>query len=84
VTDRLPTARSTERAGYLCVLVWCKACRRQAPADLAAIIAAGKGDVPLIELRFRCANCGSRLTDSVVAAKDALSVEPWRAPGEGC
>jgi hypothetical protein len=78
VTDRLPTARSTEGAGYVCVLVWCKACRHQAPADLPAIIAAGKGDVPLIQLRFRCANCGSRLTDCVVAAKDATGVQPWR------
>jgi len=30
----LPTPRSTLRAGYLDVLVWCKACHRQAPADL--------------------------------------------------
>jgi hypothetical protein len=27
------------RAGYLDVLVWCKACHRQAPADLQSIIA---------------------------------------------
>ena len=30
------------------------------------------------DLRFRCAKCGSRLTDHVTMAKDALSVQPWR------
>jgi hypothetical protein len=40
----LPTSRSTLRAGYLDVLVWCKACHRQAPADLAAIIDSGHGN----------------------------------------
>src|SRR4029077_7970521 len=29
------------------------------------------GDVPLVEMRFRCANCGSRLTDFVVTATEA-------------
>lgn len=38
MTDSLPTARSTHRAGYLCVLAWCRACGRQDPADLQAII----------------------------------------------
>ena len=63
---------------FLCLLVWCKACHHQAPADLQALIDAGRGDVPLIKLRFRCTVCGSRLTDSVVMAKDALRVQPWR------
>ena len=27
----------------------------------------GKGDVPVVKLRFRCENCGSRLTDCVVS-----------------
>jgi hypothetical protein len=30
----LPTPRSTLRSRYACVLVWCKACRRQKEADL--------------------------------------------------
>ena len=51
--------------GRSTVLVWCKACCRQADADLQALVAAGRGDVPLIRLRFRCSNCGSRLTDWV-------------------
>jgi hypothetical protein len=46
-------------------------------ADLAALIAAGRGDV-LVQLRWRCASCGSRLTDSVVMAKDS-GVVPWRS-----
>jgi hypothetical protein len=60
-------------------LVWCKACHHQAPADLLALIDAGRGDVPLIRLRFRCTNCGSSITDSVVMARDALGVQPWRS-----
>jgi hypothetical protein len=33
------------------VHVWCKACRHAKTADLAALIAAGHGDVPLVRLR---------------------------------
>jgi hypothetical protein len=44
----------------------------------ARSIDAGKGDRPLKDLKFRCAKCGSRLTDAVVMAKDALGVQPWR------
>ena len=69
--DDPPTPRSTLRAGYACVLVWCKACRRQREADLQALVDAGRGDVPLIKLRYRCSNCGSRLTNWVVTAKDS-------------
>jgi hypothetical protein len=36
------------------VLVWCKACQQQAPADLQAIVDAGQGDRPLKDLKFRC------------------------------
>jgi hypothetical protein len=50
------------------VLVWCKACHHQVPADLEAIIDAGQGDRPLKDLKFRCAKCGSRLTDAVALA----------------
>jgi hypothetical protein len=39
---------------------------------------AGRGDVPLIEWRWRCANCRSRLTDFVCTSQDAVRV-PWRA-----
>ena len=33
------------------------------------------GDVPLTELRFRCSNCGSDRTDSVVTSRD--NPQPW-------
>jgi hypothetical protein len=36
---------------------------------LQAIIDARRGDVPLKDLKFRCAKCGSRLTDHVTMAK---------------
>jgi hypothetical protein len=67
--DDLPTPRSISRTGYR-VHVWCKACRHAKDADLVALVDAGRGDVPLIHLRFRCSNCGSVLTDSVVTSKD--------------
>jgi hypothetical protein len=52
--DALPNPRTTLRTGYIRVLVLCKPRRHQANADLQAIVAAGRGDVPLTELRFRC------------------------------
>ena len=78
MTDQLPTARTTHRAGFLVVLCWCKTCGHQAPADLQAAINSGQGDVPLKRLKFRCAKCGSSHTDHVTTAKDALGVQPWR------
>jgi hypothetical protein len=77
VTDNFPTARSTlPQDSWLCWLVWCRACFHQMPADLQAIIVAGQGDRPLKDLKFRCAKCGSRMTDAVMMAKDALGVQP--------
>ena len=73
--DALPTPRSTLRARYVRVLVWCKACHHQADADLQTIGDASHGDVPLIKLRFRCANCGSRLTSFLVTSRD--NPQPW-------
>jgi hypothetical protein len=78
----LPTARTMlPNDRWLCLFVWCKACHHQAPADLRAIIAGGQGNRPLKDLRFRCAQCGSRMTDSVMMSRDALAVQPWRADG---
>jgi hypothetical protein len=57
------------------VLVWCKACRHRADADLEALISAGRGYTPLRALRFRCSDCRSRLTDFVVTGKD--TPKPW-------
>jgi len=64
----LPTPRSTLAARYVRVALTCWSCRHQRDADLAGLVAAGRGDVPLKDLQFRCANCGSRLTDWVVMA----------------
>ena len=61
----LPTPRTTLAASYVVVLVWCKSCRHQAQADMQKLIDAGRGDVPLTRLRFRCSNCRSSLTDFV-------------------
>ena len=74
----LPTPRTTLQSRYVRVLVWCTSCRLQRDADLQALIDAGKGDVPLINLKFRCSNCGSRLTDFVCTSNDAGWVQPWR------
>jgi hypothetical protein len=49
----LPTPRTTLQSHYVCVLVWCKSCRHQRDADLQALVDAGRGDVPLVNLRFR-------------------------------
>jgi hypothetical protein len=78
-SDWLPDARRMlPQDGWLCLLVWCTACRHQAPADLQAIIDSGRGDVPLKDLKFRCTKCHSALTDAVVMSRDALAVQPWR------
>ena len=72
----LPTPRTTLRARYVSLLVWCKGgCQHQAEADLQKLIDAGRGDVPLIHLKFRCSNCGSDRTDFVVTSRD--NPQPW-------
>ena len=75
MSDALPTPRTTLAAGYDRVLVWCKACRHRADADLEAMISTGRGDTPLRSLRFRCSDCRSRLTDFVVTGRD--TPKPW-------
>jgi len=50
-------------------------CQHQAEANLQALIDAGRGDVPLIHLRFRCSICGSDRTDFVVTSRD--NPQPW-------
>jgi hypothetical protein len=76
MADGLPTARATLRTGYVRMLVFCNSCRHQADADLQALVDAGRGDVPLTELRFRCSNCcGTDRTDFVRTSRDV--VKPW-------
>jgi hypothetical protein len=77
MTDDLPTPRSTLQS-RLCVFVVCRACKHRANADLQKLVDSGRGDVPLIRLRFRCTNCagGSRSTDWVVT--NDYAPRPWR------
>jgi hypothetical protein len=56
----LPAPRSNARTGYR-VHVWCKSCRDARDVDFAA----GKGDVPLVQMKCRCGTCGSRLTEFI-------------------
>jgi hypothetical protein len=72
----LPTPRSTLRAAYVRLHLTCRACLRQHDADLEALIASGRGDVPLIRLRWRCSECRSARIDAVVMSKDS-DVVPW-------
>jgi hypothetical protein len=76
MANKLPTARSMIKQEFRAAF-WCKACHH-ALADLQAIVDAGRGDVPLKDLKFRRAKCGRRLTDHVVMPRDALAVQPWR------
>jgi hypothetical protein len=46
MTDTLPTPRTALHANYVRVLVWCKACRHPADADLDGLVARGHGDNP--------------------------------------
>jgi hypothetical protein len=75
MTDGLPTARTTLHTKYVRVLVFCNSCHHQADADLRAIVLAGRGDVPLTELRFRCSQCGTDRIDLVVTSRD--NPQPW-------
>jgi hypothetical protein len=71
----LPTPRTTLACRYVALLVWCKSCRHQAEARIDA----GGGDVPLVDLRFRCSNCRSKLTDFVCTSRSGALVTSWRA-----
>ena len=65
MTD-LPTARDYLKSNVR-LIIWCKACRHQIEMEFRKIVDQGKGDVPVVKLRFRCESCGSRLTDCVVS-----------------
>jgi hypothetical protein len=71
----LPTPRTALAGSYVRVLVFCRSCRHQRDADRAALVDAGRGDVPLIHLRFRCSQCGTGNTGFVVMSRD--NPQPW-------
>jgi hypothetical protein len=62
-TDQRP--RSMSGIGFR-VHAWCKSCRHAKDADLAALVVAGRGDVPLVQRKWRCGNYGSRLTEFII------------------
>jgi len=67
MTDDLPTARSTHKTNWVVLFVWCKACHQS--------------DRPLKDLKFRCAQRGSRHTDAAMMGKGGVGVQPWRRQG---
>jgi hypothetical protein len=58
MNDDLPTPRSTLQS-RLRVLVRFTACRHRDYADLQALIDNGRGDVPLIKLRYAASRTAS-------------------------
>jgi Zn finger protein HypA/HybF involved in hydrogenase expression len=72
----LPTARDYLKSNVR-LIIWCKACRHQIEMEFRKIVE-GEGDVPVVKLRFRCENCGSRLTDCVVSGSH---LRPTRSAG---
>jgi hypothetical protein len=72
----LPTPRTTLRASYVRLHLSCRACQRQRDADLQALVDTGHGDVPLVELRWRCSGGHSARIDMVCMSKDS-QVVPW-------
>ena len=65
-TDPL-TARTTLQTRYVRLLLTCRSCRRGRDADIQALVDGGRGDVPVVQLRWRCQHCGSRLIDKGVS-----------------
>jgi hypothetical protein len=61
----LPTARDYLKS-HVSLIIWCKACRHQIEMEFSKIVDQGRGNTPVVKLRFRWENCGSRLTDCVM------------------
>jgi hypothetical protein len=83
----LSTPRTTLASRYVRVLMTCWHCSHQADADLPALIASGRGDVPLVRLRCRCARCRSARGGFTCTGRDAIRVVPritmWGASYHG-
>ena len=71
----LPTPRTSLRARYVSLWFGAKAAASIRPRPICTACGAGRGDVPLTHLRFRCSNCGSDRTDFVVTSRD--NPQPW-------
>jgi hypothetical protein len=77
----LPTPRTTLAARYVRVVLTCWSCRHQRDADLQALVDAGRGDVPLIHLRWRCSQCGSARIDMICTSHARVQPAPGQSPG---
>jgi hypothetical protein len=78
----LPTAR--DHKGKYRLVVWCRACRLQRELSFKSLVDDGRGDSPVINLRFRCTNCGSRLTDAWCQVAICYAAEiGWLQPAGG-
>jgi len=66
-----------QRGGHLgCRGGFCRSCRHEADADLHALIDAGRGDVPLIQLRWRCSQCRSARIDMICTSHARVQPAP--------
>ena len=66
----------TLAARYVRVVLTCWSCRHQRDADLQGLVDAGRGDVPLIHLRWRCSQCRSARIDMICTSH--ARVQPRR------
>jgi hypothetical protein len=68
MSGALPTPRTTVAAKATCAAI-CEDCQHTAALDLPALTASGRGDVPLLHLKLRCARCGSRKVSISVSGR---------------
>src|SRR4051812_44480591 len=74
----LPTPRTMLQARVLRLRVRCEACGHHRDADLQALVDRGRGDVLLIQLKFRCSVCGSRQTNTAIMSRTSTEAQPGR------
>jgi hypothetical protein len=67
--DDLPTAKTTRKTRYVDLQAK-RSCMRMCNVDLEALVDAG--DVPLVQLRFRCSYCGHRGCDVLAVPKERV------------
>lgn len=57
------------RAPGISLALSCRSCLYRAVADLKALCKNGRGDTPIIEMLWRCSQCGSRRVSAVVVGE---------------
>jgi hypothetical protein len=81
MSDELPTARTMATTGFRWH-VFCKSCQWAIDTDFQQLIADGRSDVPLAELRWRCERCAT-LADQQAGTLAAVDRADWgRSGGE--